>query len=118
MSTGPDVSAERTDGAAKPALIALAACAAVTLIALPVGTALDHANIVMVYLLAVALVAMRFGRTAGVVAAFASVLLFDFFFVEPRFSFAVQDAQYLITFVVMLAVALLIASLTVPEASL
>jgi two-component system sensor histidine kinase KdpD len=87
-------------------------CAAVTLIALPVGSALDHANIVMIYLLAVALVAMRFGRTAGVVAAFASVLLFDFFFVEPRFSFAVQDAQYLITFAVMLAVALLIATLT------
>jgi two-component system sensor histidine kinase KdpD len=112
MAAGPDVSAQPTPGAAKATLIALACCAAITLMALPVGSALDHANIVMAYLLAVALVAMRFGRTAGVVAAFASVLLFDFFFVEPRFSFAVQDAQYLITFAVMLAVALLIATLT------
>ncbi len=112
MSTEPQISAQQTVGAAKAALIAVAACAAVTLIALPVASDLDHANLVMVYLLAVALVTVRFGRTAGVVASFASVLLFDFFFVEPRFSFAVQDAQYLITFVVMLVVALLIATLT------
>ncbi len=112
MATEHQVSPRQTAGAAKASLIALAGCAAVTLLALPVASALDHANIVMVYLLAVALVAMRYGRTAGVVAAFASVLLFDFFFVEPRFSFAVQDAQYLITFVVMLVVALLIATLT------
>jgi two-component system, OmpR family, sensor histidine kinase KdpD len=105
-------STEATGAAAKAVLIALAACAAVTLVAMPVGSALDHANIVMVYLLAVALVAMRLGRTAGVTAAFASVLLFDFFFVEPRFSLAVRDAQYLITFVVMLVVAVLIATLT------
>jgi two-component system sensor histidine kinase KdpD len=112
MSAEPRSSTEETGAAARAVLIALAACGAVTLVALPFGSALDHANIVMVYLLAVALVAMRFGRTAGVTAAFASVLLFDFFFVEPRFSFAVQDAQYLITFVVMLVVALLIATLT------
>ena len=45
-------------------------------------------------------------------AAVASVLLFDYFFVDPRFSFAVEDAQYLITFGVMLAVALVIGALT------
>ena len=112
MATRPRIPAARTGGAAKATLIALTACAAVTLMALPVASALDHANIVMVYLLATALIAMRFGRTAGVVAACASVLLFDFFFVAPRFSFAVEDAQYLITFVVMLVVALLIATLT------
>jgi two-component system sensor histidine kinase KdpD len=112
MAQGPQNSSGQAGGAGRVTLIALATCAAVTLIALPVASALDHANIVMVYLLATALVAMRFGRTAGVVAACASVLLFDFFFVAPRFSFAVEDAQYLITFVVMLVVALLIAALT------
>src|SRR5512137_2192490 len=106
---------ERSSAAVAPwrgAAIALAACAAVTLVAYPIGAELDHANVVMAYLLAVALVAMAFGRLPAVVAAFASVLLFDFFFVEPRFSFAVADAQFLITFVVMLAVALIIATLT------
>src|SRR5512137_1019029 len=106
---------ERSSAAVAPwrgAAIAIAACAAVTLVAYPIGAELDHANVVMAYLLAVALVAMAFGRLPAVVAAFASVLLFDFFFVEPRFSFAVEDAQYLIIFVVMLVVALIIATLT------
>jgi two-component system sensor histidine kinase KdpD len=96
----------------KGALIALAGCGAVTLGAAPFAATLDHANIVMAYLLAVTLVAMWLGRAPGVIASFASVLLFDFFFVEPRFSFAVQDAQFLIVFAVMLAVALIVAELT------
>jgi two-component system sensor histidine kinase KdpD len=112
MPQRPQAAAGQPAARMKAALVALAACAAVTLLAWPLGSVLDHANLVMAYLLAVALVAMRCGQFAGVLAAFASVLLFDFFFVEPRFSFAVQDAQYLITFVVMLVVALLIATLT------
>jgi len=38
--------------------------------------------------------------------------LFDFYFVPPRFSFAVDDVQYLVTFGVMLAVAIITAQLT------
>ena len=45
-------------------------------------------------------------------AAFVSVATFDFFFVPPRFSFAVSDFQYLLTFAVMLAVALIIGQMT------
>jgi two-component system sensor histidine kinase KdpD len=41
----------------------------------------------------------------------ANVLAFDFFFVPPRYSFAVADFQYVVTFGVMLAVALIIATL-------
>ena len=41
----------------------------------------------------------------------ANTLAFDFFFVPPRFSFAVTDFQYVVTFGVMLAVALIIATL-------
>ncbi len=96
----------------KSIAIALAACAAVTAAAMPFGPSLDHANIVMVYLLAVSLIAMWLGRAPAVVAAIASVLLFDFFFVEPRFSLAVADAQFLITFLVLLVVGLIIAALT------
>ncbi|MEJ1958207.1 MAG: DUF4118 domain-containing protein [Nitrosomonadales bacterium] len=36
-------------------------------------------------------------------SSFLSVVLFDFFFVPPRFSFAVSDTQYLITFAVLAA---------------
>jgi two-component system sensor histidine kinase KdpD len=41
-----------------------------------------------------------------------NVAAFDFFFVPPRFTFAVSDFQYLVTFTVMLIVAFSIANLT------
>ena len=87
------------------------ACVATTLLTLPLHGVVDAANIVMIFLLVVALVAMWLGSGPAIMAAFAGVALFDFFFVEPRFSMAVVDAQYLITFAVMLAVALVIGQL-------
>jgi K+-sensing histidine kinase KdpD len=41
------------------------------------------------------------------------VALFDFFFVEPWLSFVVSDTQYIFTFALMLAVALVISQLAV-----
>jgi two-component system, OmpR family, sensor histidine kinase KdpD len=55
---------------------------------------------------------MRFGRGPAALAALLNVAAFDFFFVSPRFSFAVGDVQYLVTFVVMLGVGLLVGQLT------
>jgi two-component system sensor histidine kinase KdpD len=89
-----------------------AACVIATLAALPLIPYLDLANIVMLFLLAVVLVAVRFGRGPAVLAAFLAVGSFDFFFVPPRFSLAVSDVQYLIVFGVMLSVALIIGQLT------
>ena len=86
-------------------------CALVTLIAWPLARWLDPVNIVMLYLLVVVIAAVRYGRRPAMVAAFLSVALFDFFFVPPQFSFAVNDAQYLVTFAVMLVVALTIGQL-------
>ncbi|WP_411726438.1 DUF4118 domain-containing protein [Methyloglobulus sp.] len=72
----------------------------------------ELANIVMVYLLGVVFVAARFGREASVLASFLSVLAFDFFFVKPIYTFSVADAQYLVTFVIMLLVGIVISHLT------
>jgi len=69
-------------------------------------------NLIMVYLLAVTLTAVECGRGPAVLNSVLSVLAFDFFFVPPRFSFAVSDAQYIVTFVVMCLVALAISHLT------
>jgi two-component system sensor histidine kinase KdpD len=79
-----------------------------TLLTQPLLDIVDATNIAMLFVLVVALVAARLGRGPAVAAAFASVALFDFFVVPPRFSLAVSDAQYLITFAVMLVVALVI----------
>ena len=71
----------------------------------------ELSNLVMIYLLAVAWVASHHGRIESVIASILSVAAFDFFFVPPRWTFAVSDAQYAVTFAVMLVVALLISSL-------
>ena len=91
---------------------ATAACVLTALLATPLLGRLELTNIVMLFLLTVIGVALAFGRGPAVLAAFLGVGLFDFFFVPPRFSFAVSDVQYLVTFGVMLLVALLIGQLT------
>jgi two-component system sensor histidine kinase KdpD len=95
-----------------PYLGAIAACAATTGIATLLLLYFDLANIVMVFLLTVVLVAVRLGRGPAILAAVLSVALFDFFFVPPRFSFTVHDVQYLLTFAVMLVVALVFGEIT------
>ena len=63
--------------------------------------------------LGVLVIAYYCNRPIGViVAAVLSVALFDFLYVPPLFSFAVNDIQYLLTFAVMLTVALTIGHLT------
>ncbi len=73
----------------------------------------ELANLVMVYLLGVVFTAWRFGRGPSSLAAVLGVAAFDFFFVPPYLTFAVSDTQYLVTFAVMLLVALLISTLTI-----
>ena len=73
---------------------------------------LAEANVVMVFLAAVAYVAYRLGRGPAVLASVAAVLVFDFFFVPPRHTLAVADTEYALTFAVMLAIGLVISTLT------
>jgi len=75
--------------------------------------AVELTNVVMVFLLAVVGIALRFGRGPSIFASIVSVAAFDFFFVPPQLTFAVSDSQYLITFGVMLVVAIVISTLTV-----
>ena len=92
--------------------VALVISAITTLVAIPLHQAFELSNIVMLYLLAVVPVAMRLGRGPAVFAAVVNVLAFDWFFVSPRYTFAITDMQYLFTFVVMLVVGLVIGQLT------
>ena len=115
---GSGVAAELAEDAAKARrrlhgyLWAAFSSVATALAATPLLAWLDLANIAMLFLLVVVLVAWRFGRGPSVLATCVSVACFDFFFVPPRFDFAVSDFQYLITFVVMLVVGLFTGHLT------
>lgn len=69
-------------------------------------------DLVMVYLVGVVIAAGRTGRGPSLFAAFLSVAAFDFFFIPPYYTFAVSDARYFITFLVMFLVAFVISRLT------
>jgi two-component system sensor histidine kinase KdpD len=102
---------QTSDGSAYGWVLAVVVgCTAIDWLLFPV---LEKANLVMVYLLGVTMVAMRGGRLAAIMASVLSVAAFDFFFVSPYLSFAVSDLEYLVTFAVMLLVALVISTLTV-----
>ncbi len=70
-------------------------------------------NMVMIYLLAVVVAALRLSRKPAIATAFLGVLAFDFFFVPPRMTFAVADPQYLLTFLGLLVVGVVISTLVV-----
>ena len=84
---------------------------AVTLLAWFLHPVLSPTNLAMLYLLAVIMAAMFLGRGPAMLIAILSALAFDFLYIPPRFSFAVADVQYVLTFVGFFLVALIISTL-------
>lgn len=89
-------------------VVIVALCAALAWLMTPYFA---EANVIMIYLLGVVVAAMRLGRGPAILTSVLSVAAFDFFFVHPFLTFAVSDTQYLVTFLVMLTVALVISTL-------
>jgi two-component system sensor histidine kinase KdpD len=91
----------------------------IAIVALATGVAwltlpfFELANLVMVYLLAIVVVATHYGRGPSLLASVTSVAALDFFFVPPYFTFAVTDLRYLFTFLVMFVVGLVTSGLAV-----
>ncbi|MFU2208251.1 DUF4118 domain-containing protein [Solidesulfovibrio sp. C21] len=96
----------------RPYVASLAIWAAATAVSFAMFPNFQLSNLIMVYLLGVVVAAMTCGRGPSLLTVVASVLAFDFFFVPPRFTFAVSDTQYVVTFAIMLGVALVISRLT------
>ncbi|HKU86132.1 MAG TPA: DUF4118 domain-containing protein [Casimicrobiaceae bacterium] len=71
----------------------------------------DVVNIAMVYLLAVVLVALLQSRGPAIAAAVLAVVTFDVLFVPPRGRLTIDDLQYLLTFAIILTVALVVSRL-------
>ena len=104
--------ADRQASRIGPWLWTAAGCALATLLAIALRPWLAPENLVMLYLMEVVLVAVRLGRNQAVAASFLAVVAFDLFVVPPYYSLGVEDSQYLLTFAIMLAVALIISGLT------
>lgn len=72
----------------------------------------DRVDIAMIYLLGIVITSVQTGRWPALATTLMSVAAFDFFFVPPFHTFAVSDARFLVTFVIMFIVAYVITHLT------
>ncbi len=68
-------------------------------------------NLLIIQLIPVLVSAFFFRRRVALFTAGLSIVVFDFLFVEPYFSFTVNDLQYFIAFVGYVTIALIISSL-------
>ena len=73
---------------------------------------LAPADLVMLYLLAIAVAAARLGRGPSLVASALSVLAYDVFLVPPFYTIKVEDERHLLTFAMMFLVGLATSHLT------
>lgn len=85
---------------------------AITAIGLAVVSYSTLAEITMLYLIAI-MGSSLLGRGPSLLAASLAVFAFDFCFVPPRFTFAISDARYLLTFAVMFGCGVVISTLVV-----
>lgn len=71
------------------------------------------ANVIMVFVLGVIIVYIKTkGYLMGILSSILSVLIFNYFFTVPKYSFWVYDKSYLATFPIMLVVTLIVGTLT------
>jgi two-component system sensor histidine kinase KdpD len=89
---------------------------ATLLIALVEGPPLEVADASPLYLIAVVGIAIVFGTGAAIGAAFASFLLYDALFVEPRFTLAVDDPEEWLNLLLLLFVGIVIGRLAALQA--
>ena len=74
----------------------------------------SEANIITVYILGVLMISiMTSQRIYSIVSSFLSVLVFNFFFTNPYFTFQAYDAGYPVTFVIMFLAAFITSGLAV-----
>ena len=92
--------------------VALAAVAVAVAVAEALSAVLKLPNLSMIFLAAVLFSAVRFGTRAAVLASLASFAAYNFFFINPVYTFTVAQPQELLALLIFLAVAVLAGSLT------
>ncbi len=94
-------------------VIAIAVVAIATCINYLIYPHLRSANVIMIYLLGVVIVALFAETWPSILASILSVLAYDFFFVPPIGSFMVANVSYLFTLILMLFVTQIISHLII-----
>ncbi len=95
-----------------PYLMSFLMMVALTVVTTPLKSFLGPVNISMLYLLPVLLSAARWGRLPAIVTAGLGVVIFDFFFVPPFYTFTVDDFRYVISFAILMTVGFVTGTLS------
>ncbi len=96
-------------------IMTLGGVVALTTCLLPLRDLFGPINLVLCYVPLLFLVAIRFGRSAGVVASVASFLAYNFFFVPPLYTLAIEEPQDVLELCVFLGVSLIVGTLAARE---
>jgi two-component system sensor histidine kinase KdpD len=98
-----------------PLVTSLATSAGAVAIAVLVGVGLEQVtrlpNLSMVFLLTVLLCSMRFGMVSAIAASVLSFLAYNFFFIDPRYTFTIAEPYELLSLFIFLVVAFVTGSL-------
>jgi two-component system sensor histidine kinase KdpD len=92
-------------------LVGSVGVAAATLVNYMLLGTISEANMLIIQLVPVVLVAYFFGYGASIFTAIFSILVFSFFFVEPYYTLSLSDWEYFISFVGYVIIALVISYL-------
>ena len=116
LASGVGNSGDTLRTGARPAWTGYLAAAAIMLATagatLAVRSVLNPTDVAMLFLLGVVVVASKYPQGPSLLASALSILLFDFLFIPPYYRFSVHDARYLLTFGMMLVIAVVMGRLT------
>lgn len=98
-------------GTLRPFLSSSAGVALATLAGLGMTSLVPLPNVSMVYLLAVVFAAVRFGIWPALLASLLSFMAYNFFFIEPFYTFTVTQAHELLALFMFLAIAVLTSTI-------
>jgi len=96
----------------RPYLLSVVFVALAILAGVALSQTLDVQNLALVFLMAVLAASVRGGLGAGLFASILGALAFNFFFLEPRYTFTVRDPESLVALFFYFGVALVASNLT------
>lgn len=99
----------------KDAMITLAIIVGITILSFLMDFAdIQVENIFMLYIFGILLIIIKTKKyTFGTISSLIMVVLSNYFFVSPRFTFRIADKNYVVSFVIFLVVSMIVTSLNV-----
>jgi two-component system, OmpR family, sensor histidine kinase KdpD len=91
----------------KPYTISFLSIILTTILCLFLRPFIEAINIPMIFIIPVVFTSLLYGRKSGILASILAVASFDFFFVQPFYSFSVADVRFIPTFLVLLIVGII-----------